>query len=277
MAFSGRQDSLVASWELARIEERWGDSLFFGGEADSAVHYQAAQRALFPLGMVFSSGQESDRRMDAYTRLTNKRYAIGPDGKPRPGHDAQPHPCFKPIVPRKVSAPPPLKKPEAERREAVLHARETRTKPHTELGQLDDESDHWRSHHLGELWLQAAQALALNHPADARRACQWSLHYFELYHKAWNAHLSASRWDSDGGEEIVEVQDLENSLAASTPESPPPDWVPLLLDGAWQRALAAFGDDAPAPEFKPLVVLLAGACQTAGRQEAAQHLRAKLQ
>src|ERR1039457_1180023 len=40
-------------------------------------------------------------------------------------------------------------------------------------------------------------------------------------------------------------QDLETSLPASTPESPPPDWVPLLLEGAWQRALIAFGGDAP--------------------------------
>ena len=276
VAFGGREDSLGASWELAAIEERWGDSLFFCGESDSAAHYHAAQRALVPLGRVFSSKAESDRRMKAYARVTNKLYAIGPDGKPRPGNDGQPHPRFTPIVPRQETATPPPETSAEERRDAVLSVRETRTRQQTELGQLDDGGNHWRYGDLGALWLDAAKALALHHPADARRACQWSLHYFDLYHKAWSAHLPASRWDSDGSAEMIEVQDLENSLAAGTAESSPPDWVPLLLEGAWQHALAAFGDEEPASEFKPLAVLLAEACQTAGRQEVAQRLRAKL-
>lgn len=273
--FGGREDSHAATWELAGLEERWGDSLFFGAEPGSLAHYQAAQRALVPPGTTFSSSQESERRMEAYARLTDKLYAIAPDGTPRPGHNGQPHPRFQPIARRKETAPAPPAKSKAERREAVLTARQTRTKHQTELGQLPDDGDHWRYHRLGESWLAAAHALASNHPDDARRACNWSLHYFELYNKAWTAHLPASRWDPDGGEEIMEVQNLENSLAASMPQSPPPDWVPLLLEGAWQHALAAFGGE-PAPEFKPLARLLADACQTAGRPEAAQRVLAKL-
>lgn len=274
--FGGREELLEASWERAEIEERWGDSLFFGGEPGSAAHYQAAQRALVPPGTMFSSSAESERRMEAHGRLTNKLYAIGPDGKPRPRHDAQPHPRFNPIVRGKETAPEPPKKSKAERREAILRARQTKTREQTELGQLHHDSDHWRHHHLGELWLEAAKALALNHPRDAHRACEWSRHYFELYNKAWSAHLPASRWDSDGGAEMMDVQNLESSLATGLPESPPPDWAPLLLEGDWQGALAAFGGDAPAPEFKPLAILLADACQTAGREDAARELLAKL-
>jgi len=306
LTFSGREDSLEASWELAGIEERWGDSLFFGGETDSAVHYQAAQRALFPLGMLFSWGEESDRRMEAYTRLTDKRYAIGPDGKSRPGHAAQPHPSFTPIAPKPIAPPPEAvpepeepeadlpapetgtmppaepepeepEEPEAEPWKAVLSAPKTRTRQPAELRLLDDPGDHWRCHHLGQLWLDAAGGLALHYPAEARLACQWSLHYFDLYSQAWIAHAPASRWDSDGGQEALEVQNLRDSLAAATPESPPPEWVTLLLAGSWQDALALFGGDPPAPEFEPLAVLLADACQAADRQEADQSLRAKVE
>ena len=277
MEFGGREDSLEASWELAGIEERWGDSLFFGGEPGSAAHYRAAQRALVPPGMIFSSSAESERRMEAYGRLTNKLYAIGPDGKPRPGHDGRPHPRFHPVVRRQETAPPePPEESPAQRREAVLGARQTRTRQETGLGRLYRDSDPWHHHHLGGLWLEAARALALNHPASAHRACGWGLHYYELYNKAWSAHLPASRWDSDGHAEMVDVQNLEHSLATGRPESPLPDWVPLLFEGDWQGALAALGADAPAPALKPLAVLLADACRTAGQDAAARQLLANL-
>ena len=173
-------------------------------------------------------------------------------------------------------AAPQPEEPAAEPWKAVLSALKTRTQQPAELRLLDDPGDHWRCHDLGDLWLDAAEALALHHPAEARLACQWSLHYFDLYSKAWDAHGAASRWDSDGGQEALEVQNLRNSLAAGTPEPPPPEWVTLLLAGSWQDALALFGGDPPAPEFKPLAVLLADACQAADRQEAAQSLRAKV-
>lgn len=270
LEYTGREDSLDASWALATIEEQWGDSLFFGGAPDSAVHYRAAQRALVPLGALFSSSDENERRMEAHRRLTDKLYAVGPDGLPRPGHQGQPHPDFQPIPPREETKPePPPAKSITERREAVIQARETRTKRQTALGQLalgqlDDPGNHWRYRDLGDLWLAAARALGPHHPACARRACQWSRHYLELYNRAWTAHLPASRWDSDGGSEIAEVQDLENALPADIEETPSPEWVARLLDGDWQGALAACGDLPPAPEFKPLTAILADACQIAG-------------
>ena len=47
---AGRADSPEASWELAEVEERWGDSLFFAGETGAAEHYHAARTALVPPG-----------------------------------------------------------------------------------------------------------------------------------------------------------------------------------------------------------------------------------
>ena len=265
MEFAGREESHEATWELAEIEERWGDSLFFGGESGSAEHYRRAQRALFPLGAVFSSGSESDRRMEAHQRLVDKLYAVGPDGKARADNRAQPHPCF--------SAPPG--KPISERLAAVFHARETRATQETGLDRLYRDSDHWRHHNLGDLWLDAARSLAADRPAAARIACQWSRHYFELYNKAWNAHMPASRWDSDGGAEIMDVQTLQDSLPAAGPESPLQIWMSLLLEGDWIAALAAFGNATPGLDGKPLAALLADACQAAGRQDDAQRVLAK--
>jgi hypothetical protein len=259
--FSGREDSLEASWELAEIEERWGDSLFFSADFGSASHYQAAQRALIPPGAMFSSSEENQRRMEAYGRLTNKLYAIGGDGKPRlPHDDAQPHPRFKTNPPREETAPP--QKSKVERREAVAEARKTRTKDQSELGRLYG-TDQWAHHRLGELWLKAATALARNHQQLAQIACEWSYHHFEHYNRLWTAHLPASRFDSDGHEEMMEVGSLQNSLATGAEESPAPEWVPPLLDGDWQTARAALGPDAPAPVFEPLAALLADACKTA--------------
>jgi hypothetical protein len=98
------------------------------------------------------------------------------------------------------------------------------------------------------------------------------MHYFELYRKAWTEHLPSSRWDSDGGGEMMEVQNLTNSLAASPSEPPLPVWVQALLAGDWQRALAAAGDCPPAPEWSNLAVLLAEACRVAGREDAGRRL-----
>ena len=121
----------------------------------------------------------------------------------------------------------------------------------TGLDQLYRDGDHWHDHHLGELWLAAARELAPNHPADAQRACQWSHHYFELYNKAWTAHLPASRWDSDGGAEMMEVQEFDGALVTDGAGSPVPDWVAGMLEGDWRKALAALGGGASGPEKEP--------------------------
>lgn len=276
--FSGREDSLEASWELAEIEERWGDSLFFADDPGSAEHYQAAQRALIPQGVTFSSSEENQRRMDAHGRLTNKLYAIGGDGKARSPHDeAQPHPRFKLVArepPKKSKAarpvapePEPPRPSKAARLEAVLEARKTRIREQSELGSLYGRGDQWAQHRLGELWLKAASALAQNHQQLAQGACEWSYHHFERYNKLWTAHLPASRFDSDGGLEMMDVQGVERLLAVGAPESPAPEWAALLVDGDWQAALTAFGP--PAPEFEPLAAVLADACTAAGRKDEA--------
>ena len=90
--------------------------------------------------------------------------------------------------------------------------------------------------------------------------------YFNLYNRAWTTHLPASRWDSDGGEEIMEVQRMMASLAGSAPGGPLPSWIEALVAGDWQRALAALGDAAPPPEFKAAAALLSEASHAAGEK-----------
>ena len=113
---------------------------------------------------------------------------------------------------------------------------------------------------LGDMWFQAAKALANGYPNAARTAGDWSMHYFERYAEAWTANLPASRFDSDGGAEMIELQELLVSLPQDQ-GSPAPDWVRFLLEGSWQDGLAALGGASPPEEFKPLVALLAKAGQ----------------
>ena len=89
--------------------------------------------------------------------------------------------------------------------------------------------------------------------------------YFNLYNRAWTTHLPASRWDSDGGEEIMEVQRMMASLAGRAPGGPLPPWVEALLAGDWQRAWATLGDTPP-PEFKAAAALLSEASHAAGEK-----------
>jgi hypothetical protein len=220
--FAGREDSFDASWELAEVEERWGDSLFFGGEPGADAHFQASRVALVPPGTQFSSRGENDRRMAAHHRVTNKLYAIDSYGKPRPGHDGQPHPNSCRTRQRAQPEPQPSRPTLSERRAAAVKARQTTALQQTESGRLFQRGDHWLYRDLGNQWCDAGRALAGSHPLGARRAFAWSMHYFEQYNKAWTAHLPASRWDSDGGEEMMKVRNLTNSLAESQPETPLP-------------------------------------------------------
>jgi hypothetical protein len=256
-----------ASWELAEIEERWGDALFFAGEPGAAAHFRAAQTALVPPGAQFSSGDESERRMEVYGRITNKLYAIDPYGKPRPGHDGRPHPRSSPAAP----APQPEEPSRSERLAAVRESQAARATEQTELAKLFQDADHWRDCELGDEWRQAGQALA-GYPDGARRAYAWSLHFLERYNRSWTAHLPASRWDPDGGEEMLEVHALAQALETNAPEARLPIWVEAMLEGDWQRALSSFGDIPPPAEFKPMLVLLAEACRAAGREDAARRL-----
>jgi hypothetical protein len=262
---AGRADAPEASWELAEVEERWGDSLFFAGEAGAAEHYRAARTALIPPGAKYSSIEESERRMSAYDRVADKLYAIDPYGMPRPGHACRPHPNSK-FIPRPQEPSPP------ERRVEETEACKTTPDQESEYGRLFRESGHWRHYGLAVKWREAGKALAASYPDSARRALTWSLTFFEWYHAAWNAHLPSSRWDSDGVAEMMEVRNLMESLRPPSSQPPPPAWVQSLLAGDWRRALAETGGRPPAPEWRDLAALLAGACEAGGAGDAGRHL-----
>jgi hypothetical protein len=260
--------SLEASWDLAEIEERWGDAFFFAGEPGAAPHFEAARIALVPPGTQFSAREENDRRMEAYQRVTGKLSAVDPYDKPRPGHDGHPHPKST-FHPRSAcSEPQPIKPSRSERLAAVRQSQEMRAKQQTEFADLFKGADHWAYHGFGDKWRDAGESLAAAYPQAARQAYAWSVYYFELYNRAWTAHLPASRWDSDGGLEIMRVQELGQSLAKNSPEQSPPRWVEAMLAGDWRAALSALGGT-PAPIFQPMLVLLAEACRAAGREDEA--------
>lgn len=228
----------AATWALAGIEERWGDSLLFSCQPGAAPHYHAALRALVPPGTQFSSQNENDRRMEAYSRVSNKLYAIDGTGQPRPRHDAQPHPDFR----------LPIARPDLQtRREAVQQARANRRREDTPLGRLFHDAGHHMHYELGRLWSDAGRALAAINAGAARRAYEWSLEYFQLYHRAWTAHLPASRWDSDGGAEMEEVHHCMDTLGPTT--GPVPQWVEELLEGEIPQP-------AETPAAEPLATLL---------------------
>jgi hypothetical protein len=270
--FAGRKDAPEASWELARIEECEGDSFFFAEEAGAAPHYHAACAALAPPGAQWDSREENDRRMEAHARVTAKLYAIDPYGKARPSHDGRPHPDFRPPDRREESPEPaprvePLQQSRAEmlqeRRAAALHLRSTNFMQQTDWAALFRDSGHWQFYTLGGEWRQAGEALAASYPEAARRAFRWSVYYYECYNRDWTAHLPASRWDTDGGQDLMEVQELIDSLPGDAPGAPLPEWIEHLLDGNWRQALDALSADRP-PEFRPLISLLDEACRAAG-------------
>ncbi len=248
--FAADGDSPQATWELAEIEERWGDALFFAGESGAAAHYQAAWRALAPPGARFSSLEESERRMAAYARVTVKLQAIDPHGKARTGNSGEPHPNFHAIELPKPAPEPVKPAPEA------VEAPPPVPRQQSGFADLFRMSDHWRHCGLGAKWRDAGRELAAAFPEAARCAYQWSLDYFTLYNQAWTAHLPASRWDPDGGEDIEEVQSLMSCLGDNRPDAALPAWVEALLAGDWQRASAALGDTVAPPEFKAVAAVL---------------------
>jgi hypothetical protein len=245
--FAGREDAPEATWELARIEEGQGDSLFFAGEAGAAPYYHAAWAALSPPGARWDSREENDRRMEAYARVTAKLYAIDPSGKPRQSDDSRPLPDSG----------------LAERRIEALQLRATNSIQQSDWVALFRDSGHWQFYTLGDEWREAGQALAASYPEAARRAFSWSVYYYECYNRDWTAHLPASRWDPDGGQDLMEVHQLIDSLPTDHSGTPPPAWVKHLLDGNWRAALDTVGTD-QRPEFQPLIALLDEARRAAG-------------
>lgn len=175
--------------------------------------------------------------MAAHARVMRKLHALDGSGRARGADGVEPHPGAG-----------------------------GRPKHETELGRLFADGGHWSGLGLGERWRAAGIALAPAHPAEARVAYEWSLHYFELYRREWSAHLPASRWDSDGEEEMEEVRKRMGELAGDGPAAPLAEWAGLLLAGEWRRALKALDDGPRAPELAPLEELLAAACRLGGRK-----------
>jgi hypothetical protein len=243
-----------ASWELAALEECRGDALFFADEAGAASHYRAACAALLPPGRMWDSREENDRRMEAHRRVTEKLYAIDPYGKAREGHNGQPHPAFRPPEPKPTIA---------ERRAAAQALRRDNDIRKTEWASLFRDAGHWQFYELAGKWRDAGDALAASHPTAARCAFAWSLFYFEEYNREWTAHLPASRWDSDGGIEMSEVQERCDSLAAADAGDSLPAWIESLLAGDWRAAQVELGAGVP-PEWRPLGALLDEAGRAAG-------------
>lgn len=225
-------ETLEASWELAAIEESYGDTLFAAADPEARPHFLASQRALMPLGVRFEDRAENDRRMEAFQRLVEKLASIGPDGRPR---NWTPPPPPEPPVPAPV--PPALA-------------------PQDGFPKLPQGDDPWASYQLANQWREAAASLAETYPDDARRAYQWSIHFFERYNKLWTAHLPASRWDSDGNQEMADVETAMRSLPPNSANSAVPEWVDDLLGGQWQRSLKSLGDSIPPSEFAALAKLL---------------------
>jgi hypothetical protein len=129
-------EGLEGTWELAETEELLGDSLFFSGAPGSVVHYRAAQRALMPVGVVFSSRDENDRRMAAFQRVATKLYSIGSDGTAESSGDCKAHPHY---VPTEQKAEPPP--------EPALEVPDVpgvpKTRLESELGKLLSTGDWW--------------------------------------------------------------------------------------------------------------------------------------
>ncbi|MGC4049744.1 MAG: hypothetical protein QM757_09555 [Paludibaculum sp.] len=271
-AFAGADDSLDATWARAEIEERWGDHFFFGKLIGASGHYHAALRWLVPQGMLFTSIEENDRRMEAHGRVMDKLYAVDGSGFPRPGNDGRPHPNAKLLAPppQRVTLPePPVM---VARREAVLRARDVRKRRELPAAALFRDAGHWDHYQLGRMWSDAGKALAPALPDEARRAYAWSQHWFELYNTEWTANLPASRWDSDGGQEIMEAQEASAALAEEAPGSECPVWIGALLDGRWREAVSALDGQKPPADYASLATILFFICRAAGHEEAARFL-----
>jgi hypothetical protein len=272
-------DPLEGTWELAESEELIGDSLFFTGQPGAAGHYQAAQRALMPLGVLFTSREENDRRMEAFQRIVTKLYGIGGDGMARSSHDGQPHPNYIPppppppveppadipVIPDLVEAPvePPAQIPLTPALVKQM-MREAKARAESELGKTLTTDNWWIDYRVATLWFEAAKILGPNYPTEARAACDWSLDHYNAYGEAWSAHLPASRWDSDGGWERCEVSDFKKTLSPEPSSSTAPEWIGLLIAGDWRKSLAATEGDETAKEFQPMIDILTEASKAAG-------------
>ena len=282
-AFAGRETELEALWELAELEERWGDSRFFAGDSGSSPHYHAALRSALPQGALFTSRDENDLRMAAHGRVFQKLQSLDSSGKARADHTCAPHPNGG-LTPERVAKmrrekakqdaarerAAALKLALASRKEAAMQRRRDAGVSGTEFARLFQGAGHWSHYRLASAWREGGKSLANRYPEAAGIAFEWSLHYFGEYNREWTLGLPASRWDSDGGAEMGEVSEMRSALG--TGSEPPPEWVSRLVNGEWTQSLARLELDPPAAELRPLIPLLAEACKAAGRTGDAEKL-----
>lgn len=328
--FRGREESLEATFRLAELHELWGDAEFFGAGKDGPPHYRHAMSLLFPQGLMFDNAEEHDRRMAAYSRMSDKIRSVNGYGYAREQDlpSCRPHPDFRmsaerqaeigaigerlaaereaeaarprgilpftwpeeeepeyvlaepllpdPPRPRPVLPPPvdtsfgisPERKPRAPERDPT--PRRARRDPWAELAT----GDHWRCHSLASALAQAGDLLAEIDNELAAAAYGRSLEFFEEYNRAWSANLPASRWDSDGGQEMMDVSARRGALRRVSKTAPP--WVRWVFEGNWQRALAALPDEHPGEAWKPVLAVLAYAPPVPGHAEAERRLKSWL-
>ena len=130
-----------------------------------------------------------------------------------------------------------------------------RNSPTSSLG-----ADHWTDLGLGDRWREAGEALG-PYPEGARRAYAWSVYFYERYHRSWSAHLPASRWDSDGGGEMMEVHELAQALVANPSEAP----LPIGSKPCWRATGSARFPPSERPPHRPNSSL----CSSSSRKPAA--------
>ena len=301
--FRGRETSLEATFRFAEVHEQWGDSEFFFGGAGGPKHYHHAMRLLFPPGLMFDDAQEHGRRMEAYSRMSDKIRSVNGAGFARdqdlPG--AKPHPDFRIPADREAEIRAIADRLAAERA-AEEQASAARQRPFWELPAEPEPAPeergapadrdalpaaasaarsearlfaselarafgggHWAEYAVAEAFAKGGYALASLSDEMAAVAYDWSLEFYTRYQRSWTAHLPASRWDSDGGSEMAAV---EQRRAALTPVSKTlPPWIRWLLAGNLTRACAALPDERPADDFTPFLSLLAQALVGGGKPE----------
>lgn len=284
--YSGREQESEARRARGDIEERSGDAHVVHDGLSAKGHYLRAassmREAMEAIARIPMGSREGDRTarardmqqcQDAYSRGFRKYQSISNQGRVDDLVGLQPHPASSALLAhiehlraerqtargaqrRRLSAlldaPPDDPSAAAELAEAMRGSAYARA-----CGMGADPMATWA---LGDRWMTAAQALANDWPASARRALAWSAWFFRTYNADWNAHLPASRWDSDGSEGYESADALRAELAGKPDCGEPPLWAHDLLAGRLpRRKLPPAGDGGEPSAFSPLFELLLAA------------------
>ena len=282
----GREHEPEPRRALGDIEERSGDARVVHDGLSAKGHYLRAascmREAIEALARVPSGSPEGEREsraramqqcQDAYTRAFRKYQSISNQGRVDDLVSLQPHPASSALrahiahlraerqtangaqrrrLAALLDAPPDDPSVAAELAEAMRGSAYARA---CGMG-----ADPMATCALGDRWLAAAQALAEDWPASARRALAWSGWFFRTYNADWTAHLPASRWDSDGSEGFEAADALREQLVGRGDCGEPPLWAHELLAGRLPRRTLQPPDEGGEPRaFSPLFELLLAA------------------